>query len=77
MNYDGACKFFYIKKTLKKATCLLKEEIKYSLLLFSDVIIQTNKLFLLTTTCIGGQIKAFSFLFCTAKYGKSTKAGKH
>ena len=27
-------------------------------------------------TCIGGQIKAFSFLFCTAKDAKSTKAGE-
>ena len=39
----------------------------YCLLLFSDVIIQTNKLFILrdflnfTTKCIGGQIKAFVF----------------
>ena len=24
-------------------------------------------------TCIGGQIKAFSFLFCTSKDAKSTK----
>ena len=27
--------------------------------------------------CIEGQIKAFSFLFCTASDKKSTKGGKH
>ena len=54
----------------------------YCLLLFSDVIIQTNKLFILrdllsfATKCIGGQIKAFSFLFCTASNAKSPKGGE-
>ena len=48
----------------------------YYLLLFSDRIIQTNKLFIFTDLlnftmkCTGGQIKAFSD-------AKSTKGGKH
>ena len=49
------------------------------LLLFSYVIIQTNfsysDLLNFTKKCIGGQIKVFSFLFCTAGDVKSTKDG--
>ena len=55
-------------------------ESKYCLLLFSDVIIQTNEFFTFryllnfTGKCIGGQIKAFSFFFCTVcDDAKSTK----
>ena len=53
------------------------------LLLFSDIIIQTNNLFIFrdllnfTAKCIEGQIKAFSFLFCTASDVKSTKGWEH
>ena len=49
----------------------------------SDVIIQINKLFMFRdllnfiTKCIGGQIKPFSFLFCTAVDVKSTKGGEY
>ena len=47
------------------------------------VIIQTNKLFIFrdllnffTEWCTGGQIKAYSFHFCTASDAKSTKGGE-
>ena len=63
----------YKKKLLKKQHVYRKK--KLSIDYYSDVIIQTNKLFLFTT-CTGGQIKAFSFLFCAAKDTKSTKAGE-
>ena len=48
--------------------------------LFSDVIMQTSKNIFadslnFPTECIGGQIKAFSFLFCIASDVKSTKGG--
>ena len=52
------------------------------LVLFSDAIKQTNKFFIFrdllnfTTKCIGGQIKAFSFLFCTVS-GVKTKIYKY
>ena len=66
-------------KTLKKVTCLQKLQTKYFLLLFSYAIISTNRFFKFryllnfTTKCIGGQIKALSFLICTACDAKSTK----
>ena len=72
---------FFIKKTLKKINLFLGIR-NYFLLLFSDVIIQTNKLFIfrdllnLAMKFIGGQIKAFSFLFCFASDVKSTKGGE-
>ena len=66
-NYDGACKVINKKKILKKQRVCRNKKL-YCLLLFSDVIIQTNKFFIFryllsfTTKYIGGQIKAFSFL---------------
>ena len=77
MNYDGACKFFYKKNSLKGNVFI--EIIKNCLLLFFDVIIETNKFFIFscllnfTMKCIGGQIKAFSFLFCTPYDAKCAK----
>ena len=56
-----------LKKTLKKAT-------KYCLWLFSDVIIQTNKLFIFrdflnfTAKCTEGETWAFSFLFLSLSF---------
>ena len=44
---------------------------------------QTNKLFIFryllnfTKKCIGGQIKAFSFLFCTANDPEGAKDREH
>ena len=79
---ECACSFIKKKKTLKKAKFLQKEETKYCLLLLYGIIMQTNKLFIFrdllkfTMKCIGGQIKAFSFLFSTASDVKSTKGGE-
>ena len=73
MNYTGKSKHVYRNKKLRN---------KYCLLLFSDVIIQTNKFFIFRyllnfkTKCIGGEIKTFSFLFCTACDTKSTVGGE-
>ena len=67
MNYDGVYKFFLLFFYSKY--CLL--------LLFSDVIIQRNKLLIFrdllkfTTKCVGAQIKTVSFLFCIASDAKS------
>ena len=53
------------------------------MVLFSHVIIQTNKFFIFidllnfTAKCIGGQIKGSSFLFCTASDAKSAIGGEH
>ena len=53
------------------------------LILFSDIVIQTKKFFIfrdllnITMKCIGGQIKAFSFFFCTANDAKNIKGGEH
>ena len=55
----------------------------YCLLLFSNIIIQTNKLFIFryllnfTAKYIGGQIKASSFIFCTTSHAKSIKGRGH
>ena len=81
MYYDGACKFFYKKNSLKGNVFI--EIIKNCLLLFFDIIIETNKFFIFscllnfTMKCIGGQIKAFSFLFCTPYDVKCAKGGEH
>ena len=63
---------------------LWKKSLKSNMLiLFSDVIIQTNQFFIfrdllnLTMKCIGDQIKGFSFLFCNTSNAKSTKVGEH
>ena len=66
----------FMKQLLKKQ-CVYRNT-KYCLFL-CEVIIQTNKLFIFrgllnfTTECIGGQIKAFSCVFCTTSDAKSTK----
>ena len=75
------CASSFIKKTVKKAMCLQKLETKYCLLLFSDVNIQTNKniftdLLNFTVKCIGGQIKAYCFLFLAGSDAKSKKSGE-
>ena len=68
MNYDGACKFFYKKKLLKKQHVYKRN--------------YTNKLFIFryllnfTTKCIGDQIKVFSFPSCSVCDTKSTKGGE-
>ena len=76
---------FSIKKLLKKQCVYRNKKLlsnKYYLLLFSNVILQANKFFIFryllnfTTKGIGGQIKAFSFLFCIACDGKNTKSGE-
>ena len=62
------CVSSFIKKTLRRAMCV---EVRNKVLfkLFSDVIIQRNKLFILidllkfATKCVRGKIKAFSFSF--------------
>ena len=71
---------FIIKKTLKKQQVDGNKLCIYCLLLFSDIIIETNKFFIFRCLlnfmkCIRGQIKAFSFLFCNACDVKSTKSG--
>ena len=89
MNFDRACKFFYKKKLLKKQCIYRNKKLNILLfyyilcfLLFYDVIIQTNTFYIFadllnfTTKCIRGQIKAFSFLFCTTSNAKSTKGGE-
>ena len=71
---DKCASSFIKKKNLKKSNMLI---------LFSGIIIQTNKFFIFrdllnfTTKCIGGQIKAFSFLFCATSDVKSTIGGEH
>ena len=70
----------FIKKTLKKQQVDGNKLCIYCLLLFSDIIIETNKFFIFRCLlnfmkCIRGQIKAFSFLFCNACDVKSTKSG--
>ena len=72
----------FIKKALKKQSVNANK--KLSIVYYYPLIISnyTNKLFIFeyllnfTTKCIGGQIKAFSFLFCTACDVKSTKLGQ-
>ena len=61
----------FIKKLLQKQNVYRNKKLSIAYCLFSDIIIQTNKLFVLrdllnfTAKFIGGQIKAFSFIFCT------------
>ena len=81
MKYGGTLKFFYKKNSYKRNMFIeIRHYIYY--LLFSDIIIQTNKLFIIrdllnfTTKFIGGQIKAFSFIFCATSDQKSAKDRK-
>ena len=68
MTCDEACKLFYEKK-------LLKRQHGYRCNYASKFFI-FRYLLNLTMICIGGQIKAFSFLSCTACDAKSTKGGE-
>ena len=77
MNYDEASKFFYKKHLLKKKHVYRNQ--KLSIVYHGSLTSYTNKFFIFryllhfTTKCIGGQIKAFSFLLFSACDAKSTK----
>ena len=70
MNYDGA--FFYSNVFIE-----IRNSVLFIIILWRNY---TNKLFIFrdylnfTAKCIGGQIKAFSFLFCTTSDAKNIKA---
>ena len=70
MNYDGACKFFYKKKLLKKQHVYTRNYIN-KFFIFRYLLFRY-----FTTKCIGDQIKAFSFLSCSVCDTKSTKGGE-
>ena len=59
---------------IKKYCLLLSSD--YPLIILYKKILHAPYLLNFTTKCIGGQIKAFSFLFCTACDAKSTKYGE-
>ena len=60
-----------------------KEETKYCFIVILWRNYQANNLFIFrdllnfTVKCVGGQIKAFSFLFCAASDAKSTEGREH
>ena len=76
------CKFFY-KKALKKAKLIeIRNQVLFIIILwlssnYTNKFIIFEYLLNFTAKCIKGQIKAFSFLFCTACDAKSTKCGEH
>ena len=78
MNYNGAWKFFY-KKNLKKQHVYRNKKLSIVLLLFSDIIIQTNNLFIFrdlwnfTTKCIGVKLKLLVFFFVPLVTRKAQK----
>ena len=69
INYNRAWKFFYKKKLLKKQHVYRNKKLCIVLLLFSDIIIQTNNLFIFrdlwnfTMKCIGVKSKLLVFFF--------------
>ena len=80
MNYQGAASSF-MKKLFKKQS--VYENKKLSIVYYYPLIIlklykqififRLNSSLNFTRKCIGGQIKALSFFFCTACDAKSTK----
>ena len=68
MNYNGVCKFFYKKETLKKQHIYRNK--KLSIVYYYDVIIQANKLLIFrdllnvtTKWCTGGKLKLLVLFF--------------
>ena len=68
MNYNGVCKFFYKKETLKKQHIYRNK--KLSIVYYYDVIIQASKLFIFrdllnftTKWCTGGKLRPLVLFF--------------
>ena len=81
MNYNRAWKFFHKIKLSKKQRVYRNKKLRIVLLLFTDVIIPTNNLFIFrdswnfTTKCIGVKLKLLVLFFVPLVMRKVQKVG--